>query len=76
MLRLLLAWRLIRILSPLLIVGLLALALGAVVRGIPSASASSQPSITRAVRGAERAIHPLIVDLRQALSHTLAGSSR
>lgn len=76
MLRLFLAWRLMRMLAPLLILGALAVGLSAAARGITSTQPSSQPSVARAVRRAERAIGPLILDLRQAVSHALAGSSR
>ena len=76
MLRLFLALRLIRMLSPLLILAVIALALSTAVRGIPSTPARSQPAIARTVRGAERGIGPLILDMRHAISHALAGPTR
>jgi hypothetical protein len=75
-LRLFLAWRLIRMLSPILILAALALALSTAVRGLPATEARSQPAIARAVRGAERAIRPLILDMRHAISHALTGPTR
>ena len=76
MLRLLLAWQLLRTLPLLLIVGVLAVALSASARRGPTASSNTQPSIARALQNVERAVQPLIPDTRQALTHALAGRSR
>ncbi len=76
MLRLLLAWQLLRTLPLLLIVGVLALALSANARRGPTASSNAQPSIARALQNVERAVQPLILDTRRALTQGLSRPSR
>ena len=78
MLRLLLAWQLLRTLPLLLIVGVLVLvlALSASARRGPTASSNAYPSIARALQNVERAVQPLVLDARRALTQGLSGPSR
>ena len=76
MLRLLLASQLLRTLPLLLIVGVLALALSASARRGPTASSNAYPSIARGLQNTERAVPPLILDTRRALTQGLSGPSR
>jgi hypothetical protein len=75
-LRLLLAWRLLRKLPLLLTSGVIALALSTSARRGPADPANTQPSIARGLQNVERAVQPLILDTRRALTHALAGPSR
>ena len=76
MLRLLLAWQLLRTLPLPLILGVLALALSASARRRPTDPANTQPSIARGLQNTERAVQPLILDTRPALTQGLSGPSR
>ena len=71
MLRLFLAWRLLRTLFPLLLFGFAALALTAAFRGGPRTFGREQSSLAHAARGLERALKPLMLDARTALTHAL-----
>jgi hypothetical protein len=75
-LRLFLAWRLLRMLFPLLLFGFAALALTATFRGGPRAFARGQSSLAHAARGVERAVKPLVSDARNAVTHALTGATR
>ena len=76
MLRLFLAWRLLRMLIPLLLLGFAALALTSAFRGQPRAFAREQPSLAHAARGVERAVKPLVSDARNAVTQALTGAAR
>ena len=76
MLRLLLAWRLFRMLFPLLLFGFAALALTAAFRGQPRAFGRGQSSLAHAARGVERAVKPLVSDARHAVTQALTGARR
>ena len=76
MLRLLLAWQLLRTLPLLLIVGVLALALSANARRGPTASSNAYPSIVRGLQNVERAVQPLVLDAGRAVTQGLSGPSR
>jgi hypothetical protein len=75
-LRLFLAWRLSRMLFPLLLFGFAALALTSAFRGPPRAFARGQSSLAHATRGLERAVKPLVSDARNAVTHALTGAAR
>ena len=61
MLRLFLAWRLLRMLFALLLLGFAALALTAAFRSAPRTHARDRSSLARAARGVERAVKPLVL---------------
>jgi hypothetical protein len=76
MLRLFLAWRLVRMLRPLLLCGLLALLVTAAM-GVGSPSARrGQSSLARAGAGIERVVWPLVLNARHALTRALTGTGR
>jgi hypothetical protein len=76
MLRLFLAWRLLRTLFPLLLLGLATLALTAAFRPGPRTSRRGQSSLDHAARGLERAVRPLVSDARNAVTQALTGARR
>ncbi len=76
MLRLFLAWRLLRMLFPLLLFGFAALALTAAFRGLPRTPGRGQSSHTHAARGLERAVNPLVSDARNALTQALTAPGK
>jgi hypothetical protein len=76
LLRLSLAWRLLRMLFPLLPFGFAALALTTALRGERRTFGSGQPSLAHAARGLERAVTPLVSDARKAVTHALTGATR
>ncbi|MDQ2894091.1 MAG: hypothetical protein M3Y09_00335 [Actinomycetota bacterium] len=71
MLRLLLAWRLLRMLFPLLLFGFAALALTPAFRAAPRATGRGQPSVAHLAQGVERTASPLVPDARHILLHEL-----
>jgi hypothetical protein len=71
MLRLLLAWRLCRMLFPLLALGFAALALTTTFWAGPRTSRRDHPSLAHARAGVERAVKPLESDAHQALTQAL-----
>jgi hypothetical protein len=71
MLRLFLAWRLLRILLPLLLFALAALALTTALRGEPHTPGPEHSSLAHAARGVQLAVKPLISDVRNALTQAL-----
>jgi hypothetical protein len=75
-LRLFLAWRLLRMLFPLLLFGFAALALTAAFRGDPRTFGRGQSSLAHAARGVERAVNPLVKDARNAVTQALTGAAR
>jgi hypothetical protein len=75
-LRLFLAWRLSRMLFPLLLFGFAALALTAAFRREPRTSGRGQSSLAHAARGVERAVKPLVSDARNAVTQALTGATR
>jgi hypothetical protein len=75
-LRLFLAWRLSRMLFPLMLFGSAALALTSAFRGQPRAFARGQSSLAHAARGVERAVKPLVPDARNAVTQALTGATR
>jgi uncharacterized membrane protein YidH (DUF202 family) len=76
MLRLFLAWRLMRTLFALLLFGFAALALTAAFRGEPRTLGRRQSSLAHAARGVERAVQPLVSDARNALTRALTRAQR
>ena len=76
MLRLFLAWRLLRMLFPLLLFGFAVLALTATFRGGPRTVGWGQSSLAHAARGEERAVKPLVSDARNAVAQALTGAAR
>ena len=71
MLRLFLAWRLLRMLFPLLLFGPAAVALTATLRAGPGTFGPGQSSLAHAASGVERAVKPLVFDARNALTQAL-----
>lgn len=75
MLRMYLAWRLLRILAPLLLCGVLAIAvLG--VRGVHTPSLGDRGQVARAVRQAERSLQPVVSETRRLFTQALTGKGR
>jgi hypothetical protein len=72
MLRLFLAWRLLRMLFPLLLFAFAALALTTAFRGQPHTSRPEHSSLAHAARKVELAVRPLVSDLSNALTRALA----
>ena len=71
MLRLFLAWRLLRTLLPLLLFAFAALALTTAFRVAPHTSGPERSSLAHAARGVQLAVKPLISDVRNALTQAL-----
>jgi hypothetical protein len=71
MLRLFLAWRLLRMLFPLLLFAFAALALTTAFRGEAHTPGPEHSSLAHAARGVELAVKPLISDVRNALTQAL-----
>jgi hypothetical protein len=72
MLRLFLAWRLLRMLFPLLLLlALAALALTTAFRGEAHTPGPEHSSLAHAARGVELAVKPLVSDVRNALTQAL-----
>ena len=71
MLRLFLAWRLFRMLFPLLLFGFAALALTAAFRAAPRTTGRAQLTLTHLAHGVERAVNPLVSDARNVVTHAL-----
>jgi len=71
MLRLFLAWRLLRILFPLLLLAFAAPALTTAFRGEAHTPGPEHSSLAHAARGVELAVNPLISDVRNALTQAL-----
>ena len=77
MLRVFLAWRLLRMLFPLLLLfGFAVLALTATFRREPRTFGRGQSSLAHAARGLERAVKPLVSDARNAVTHALTAATR
>ncbi|MGI8557618.1 MAG: hypothetical protein ACR2ND_04820 [Solirubrobacteraceae bacterium] len=76
MLRLYLAWRLLRMLFPLLLFGFAALALTTAFRGWPRTPEGRQSPLTHAARGLERAVNPLVSDARSTLTQALTAPGK
>ena len=76
MLRLFLAWRLLRMLFALLLSAFAALALSAAVRSAPRTHKRDHSSPARAARDLERAVKPLVSDARHALTEALTAPAR
>jgi hypothetical protein len=76
MLRLFLAWRLLRMLFPLLILGLAALAFTTAFRTGPRTFGRDHPSLAHTATGVERAVMPLVSDARKALTDVLTPPGR
>ena len=71
MLRLFLAWRLLRMLFPLLLFAFAALALTTAFRSEAHTPGPEHSSLAHAARGVELAIKPLVSDVRNALTQAL-----
>ena len=71
MLRLILAWRLLRMLFPLLLFGFAALTLTAAFRAAPRTTGRGQSSLNPVPHAVERGVKPLVSDTRQDLTHVL-----
>ena len=76
MLRLFLAWRLMRMLLVLLLFGFAALALTSALNGGPRALGRERSSLAHAASSVERALNPLVSDARHALTQALARAQR
>ena len=76
MLRLFLAWRLLRMLVPLILFGFAVLALTAAFRGGPRTFGRGQSPLAHAARSVERAVKPLVLDARNAVTQALTGAAR
>ena len=76
MLRVFLAWRLLRMLFPLMLFGFAALALTAAFRGGPRMFGRGQSSLAHAARGVERAVKPLVLDARNAVTQALTAPGK
>jgi hypothetical protein len=75
-LRLFLAWRLLRVLFVLLLFGFAALALAAAFGGDPRTFGRGHSSLADAGRAVERAVMPFLLDARTALIQALTGPGR
>ena len=76
MLRLFLAWRLLRMLFALLLLAFAVLALSAAVRSAPRTHARDRSSLAHAARDLQRAVKPLVSDARHALTQALRAPAR
>jgi hypothetical protein len=78
MLRLFLAWRLLRMLFPLLLFAFAALALTTALRSGPRTfgRGPSSSSLGHVEHGLERVVTPLVSDARKAVTHALTGVTR
>jgi hypothetical protein len=76
MLRLFLAWRLVRMLFPLRLLGFAALALTSALHRGPRALGRGRSSLAHAASGVERALKPLVSDARHALTQALTRAQR
>jgi hypothetical protein len=74
MLRLFLAWRLLRMLFPLLLFAFAALALTTAFRVAPHTARPEHSSLAHAARQVQLAVKPLVSDLSNALTRALAPS--
>ncbi len=71
MLRLFLAWRLLRMLFPLVLFGFAALALTAAFRAPPRTTGPGQSFLTHVAQGVERTVKPPVANARPVLIHPL-----
>ncbi len=71
MLRVILEWRLLRMLFPLLLFGCAALTLTAALRAAPRTTGRGQSSLNPLPRAVGRGVKPLVSDTRQDLTHVL-----
>jgi hypothetical protein len=77
MLRLFLAWRLLRMGFPLLLFAFAALALTTAFRSGPRTfGRGPSPSLAHVEHGVERVVTPLVPDARKAVTHALTGATR
>jgi hypothetical protein len=75
-LRLFLAWRLLRMLFPLLLFGFAVLALTAAFRDRPRTFGREQSSLAHAARSVERAVKPLALDAGNAVTQALTAPGK
>ena len=76
MLRLFLAWRLLRMLFPLLLFGFAVLALTAAFRGGPRTFGRGQSALAHAARGVEHAVKPFVSNARNAVTQALTAPGK